>query len=117
MLLEGHEIVERMDLIEFAGVDEAHVNVADSVSVIILQKLALRGEADEDLVDGLGHNADQTGWRQEPVEFGLEALGTEADIGRYGDVRHEKIRDNLCVYYLCRRGFTAGIQLWLDSTH
>ena len=30
MLLEGHEIVERMDLIEFAGVDEAHVNVADS---------------------------------------------------------------------------------------
>jgi hypothetical protein len=27
--------------------------------------------------DGLGHNADQPGWRQEPVEFGFEALGAE----------------------------------------
>jgi hypothetical protein len=30
VLLEGHQIIERVDPVEFAGVDEAHVNVADS---------------------------------------------------------------------------------------
>ena len=32
---------------------------------------------DRRLEEGLGHNANQPGWGQEPVEFGLEALGTE----------------------------------------
>src|SRR5208282_6045530 len=32
---------------------------------------------DRRLEDGLGHNANQPGWGQEPVEFGLEALGTQ----------------------------------------
>jgi len=30
MSLEGHQIIERVDPVKFAGVDEAHVNVADS---------------------------------------------------------------------------------------
>ena len=30
VLLEGHQIIKRIDPIEFTGVDEAHVNVADS---------------------------------------------------------------------------------------
>ena len=29
-MLEAHQIIERVDPVEFAGVDEAHVNVADS---------------------------------------------------------------------------------------
>jgi hypothetical protein len=33
MLLEGHQIIERGDPVKFAGVDEAHVNVADSGAV------------------------------------------------------------------------------------
>ena len=30
MLLEGHQIIKRVDPIEFTRMDEAHVNVADS---------------------------------------------------------------------------------------
>ena len=29
-MLEGHQIIKRVGPVEFAGVDEAHVNVADS---------------------------------------------------------------------------------------
>ena len=28
MVLQGHEIIERVDLVELAGVDQAHVDVA-----------------------------------------------------------------------------------------
>ena len=32
-MLKGHEVVERVDPVEFAGVDQAHVDVADPGSV------------------------------------------------------------------------------------
>jgi len=68
VLLEGHQIIERVDPVEFAGVDEAHVNVADAGPVQGLEAQGVFAVEDRHLESPLGDVIVQGGarHRQEP---------------------------------------------------